>query len=145
MDYGIGNRVLPFKGRTLDLSKRVKVYRNLTRKGRVYSIQQGGLVVGSTDCIMLKEVKFTISKKTQERVRIIKQRNVHAYAVGYIVLDGAMNTTAETLDINDQHLPLLITYNPYSDDYFKVRETSSEYVHEAQLVVFNKFGLSATL
>jgi hypothetical protein len=145
MVCGVGNRVDSFKGRGIDLSKKVKVYRNLTRKGKVYSIQQGGLVVGTTDCIMLNNVKFTVSKKTQERVRLTKQRNVHAYAVGYISIEGEMGTTAEEMDNTEQHLPLLVTYNPYNDSHFRVRGTEPSaiiYVLKSPVAMFNRFGLS---
>jgi hypothetical protein len=142
--YGLGNRIIPFKGRTIDLTKKVKVYRNLTRKGRFYSIKQGNHVVGSTDCVMLCDVVFTISKATQQRVRIKKQRNVHAYAVGYIALEGGLNTTAEQSELCNKPLELLITYNPYNDDEFRVRETDANptYVYKAKYAIFNKFGLS---
>ena len=38
--------ITPYKSREIDYSTPVKIYRNLNKKGKVYSIQQNGLVVG---------------------------------------------------------------------------------------------------
>jgi hypothetical protein len=135
----IGNRITPFKGRVPDLNKKVRVYRNLTKKGVFYSIKQNGLVVGSTDCIKLRNVVFTVSKTLQAKVRSEKQRNVHAYAVGFVAIE-AVNSINQA----DQVFDTLVTYNPYIDDGFRIKNTEDNpiYITEAEYAIFNKFGLS---
>jgi len=73
-----------FKGRELDPLKPVEVYRCLNRKGQVFSVRQGGLVVGHTDNIVLKDCKFKVNKSGYKRYLKEGQRNVHAFIQGYI-------------------------------------------------------------
>jgi hypothetical protein len=73
----------PRKGRQLDPSRPVEVYRNLNRGG--YSIRQGGLVRAYTDAVALSEVTFVVSRCGWERYRAAGRRMVHAWVRGRLV------------------------------------------------------------
>lgn len=73
-----------YKGREIDYSKSVRIYRNLNRKGQVYSIQQNGVVVAHTKEFVLKDVKFIVNKAGKKRAIETKTRNVHAFIEGYL-------------------------------------------------------------
>lgn len=103
------NKIESFKGREVDMSLPVKVYRNLHKKEKVvWSIKQGGLVVGHATDLLLHSCKFKVSEAGRKRVREEKIRNVHAYCVGYV---AHKEPTEHTF-----WLP--IRYNPYKDDGF---------------------------
>lgn len=100
-----------FKGREIDFSKPVKVYKNLNNG--MFSVVQGNIVVAHVDSITLKSVSFKVSETGRQRVIATKQKNVHAYVVGEVVA------------VNEQqpksigtHTPSRITYNPYKFSYF---------------------------
>ena len=65
-------------------TKPVQIYRNLNRRGRVYSIRQNGLVVAHTDKIALRNVEFRVQPAGLAKLRRTKKRNVHAYITGKI-------------------------------------------------------------
>jgi len=71
-----------FKGRTIDKTKKISVYRNL--HNNMFSIKQGGLVVAHTNKIALRGVTFHVSEKGREKVLQEKKKNVHAYVKGYM-------------------------------------------------------------
>lgn len=74
--------ITPFKGRSLDIEKPVKVYRNLNNGS--LSVMQNGLVVGHADRIMLKDVRFEVRESGRLRVIRESRKNVHAFVVGTI-------------------------------------------------------------
>ena len=116
MNYGIGNQITPFRGRSLDFKKPVRPYRNLHGDGaRKFSIQQEGLVVGHTNQIMLRECAFLISHAGQARVRRQKSKNVHAFIVGFVCENGAMGGLAS----DAKSFPEKVKYNPYTMDTFR--------------------------
>ena len=104
------NVVIPNKGRSIDISKPIRVYRNLHKK--VYSIKQGNLVVAHSFRLCLRDFKTIVSKKGREKVLIDKRKNVHAFLEGYYETSG-MGTTAARNDLQS-----IIQYNPYKHDYF---------------------------
>ncbi len=143
MNYGLGNRIEPFKRRNINLNEPVLVYRALNRKGRVYSLKQNGFVVGHTTCLMLANAKFIISKAGQDRARKTKERNVHAFVKGKICVKGRLSVTAEDGEKNERlQLPVAITYNPFVNDTFvmKLSKKRTE-VHGAFAVSFNDKGM----
>lgn len=81
----------PFKDRSIDFSKPVEVYRNLHKKGRVYSIRQGGLVVAHTDNIVLKDCKLIVQKSGLEKYLQTGIKNVHAWVKGTITNDPILS------------------------------------------------------
>ena len=86
--------------RPINYDKPVFVYRK-----KCWSIKQGGLVVGYSIHLTLKDAKCIVNKKGNEKVRITKQKNVHAFIKGYI---------CDNFEFNGES----ISYNPYINDTF---------------------------
>ena len=108
-------KITPYKGRTLDESKPVHVYRNLGNAAKErYSIRQGGLVVGHTDEITLADCKFKVSEAGRNKVLREGRKNVHAFVKGYMI----------TKDEYEHEGDIHISYNPYRNDSFVVKEES---------------------
>ena len=74
-------------GRSINVNKRVRVYRNLHRSGPngepIYSVLQDGLVVGYVDSINLDSVKFLVNPSGRDYVRRTGKKTVHAFVEGY--------------------------------------------------------------
>jgi hypothetical protein len=117
---------------------KVKLYRNLHKKGVVYSVQHKGKVIAYTSDMILKDVKFVVRKKGQEKVRASKRKNVHAF------ITGTMMTNTEALD----ELGFLINnygdtayYNPYTCETFV--NSGKQPIHTAEFArVTGKEGKS---
>jgi hypothetical protein len=78
----------PYKGRSLDPTRPVRVYRNLHSSygdGRRWSIRQGPHVVAHADNLHLVDVRFVVSEKGRQRVLAEGRKNVHAFAEGYFI------------------------------------------------------------
>lgn len=114
-----------YKGRTLDPSKKVRLYRNL-HNGKI-SIKQGTLVVGHTDIAVVKQARFIVSEKNRQKVLEKKQKNVHAYVEGYWD-EIVFSTPGES-----------VWYNPYMTEYFREVSTN-EPCHMAEHVVVTSDG-----
>lgn len=111
------------EGKTFDPNKPVTVYRNLSNKR--LSIKQCGYVIGYTDSIYLTDVTFHSQKSGRERCRREKQRNVHAWAKGYV--NEKFNVSGYS-----------ITYNPYKYDTFV--DENEEAVHKVNKLYINNNG-----
>ena len=146
MDYGLGNKIIPYKNRKINIEENVYVYRNLNRNGKVYSIKQKGLVVGHTTCLAMINIEFFVNKSGQKRARQNKKRNVHAYIVGKIALNGILGYNAENSEKFNNQLPAKIEYNPYKYDYFVCTNLVSTplKINIALGVIINKYGVFAT-
>ncbi len=134
------NRIVSYKNRTINYKDLVKVYRCLTRGPGIYSIWQHGLVRAHATHLTLVHCKFKVGFKGQQRVRASDHKNVHAYILGKISKNGAMGSSAI-----DGDLPAEVTYNPYIDDYFVVKNLSlvPYYIGEAMAVFLSPRGCSA--
>lgn len=90
-------------------SYKAKCYRNLNKPGVTWSIVNSstGLVDQYANTVILKDVKFKISKSGQSRVRKEKRKNVHAFVIGSIITNIPYNLKL-----------FRATYNPYIDDGF---------------------------
>ncbi len=88
--------------------RKFRVYWNLHKC--VWSIQscKSGLVIDHRQHLTLLDAKFVVRKGGQKRVREQGKKNVHAFAVGYII-DGKQRS---------YHDWDRVKYNPYTDDYF---------------------------
>ena len=88
--------------------KKVRVYWNLHKK--CWSIQdaKSGLVIDHRYDVTLEQAKFVVRKGGQKRVREEGKKNVHAFAVGYL-----MSSKQSSYHDWDR-----VKYNPYTDDYF---------------------------
>lgn len=115
---------------------KVFIYRNLNRKGIVYSLkamdgEYKGKVLGYATYILVKDPKFVVSEKGRQRVLKERRKNVHAGVVGELV--SVFEYTPRHLDLsaltcqpcNWQHIHKAatpITYNPYRHSTFYMRE-----------------------
>jgi len=107
--------ITAFKGRQIDHTKPCKVYRNLNGdQSKIWSIQQGGLVVAHADILTVKDAEFVVSEAGTARVRREGRKNVHAYVRGFVA--GGSSTTAET-----RGNPIQVGYNPYTSTRFHTR------------------------
>lgn len=102
-----------FKGRKIDMSKQVLIYKNL--HNGLFSVKQNGLVVAHVESIVLKNGFFDVNQAGRNRVIKEKKKNVHAYVKGFIV---SINTVWQ----NEQKR--LVTYNPYNNEHFIFRDNS---------------------
>ena len=90
--------------------EKVRVYWNLHKD--VWSVRscKSGLVIDHKQHMTLKDAYFSVWKSGQKRVREEGKKNVHAFAVGYIVDDKNFIRICDSWD--------RVKYNPYTDDYF---------------------------
>ena len=93
--------------------QKVRVYWNLHKK--VWSVQdtKSGLVCDHLDRITLEQAKFVVRKGGQKRVRQESKKNVHAFAEGWVSRDQ---------DEDHTHYWYDISYNPYKNDYFMIKD-----------------------
>lgn len=97
-----------YKGRTIDVNKPVRVYRNLHRN--CYSVQQDRLVIGHCSSFLLNNFSFLVNETGRRKVIREKQKNIHAYVTGYVVrnlLEGKLAVPQILTQGN------VVTYNPY--------------------------------
>lgn len=127
------NVIRPYRGRQLDESRPVFLYRNLTRRGKVYSLRQGGVVVAHAERVCLKDCTLHVSEKGRERVLRTGKKCVHAGIRGTVVGSG-MGTTAK-----DASKLVPITYDPQKAPHF-MRGNSA--VFGAWFVACNERGVS---
>lgn len=97
---------LPFKGRSINLSKPVRIYRNLNN-GKI-SIKQGAHVVGHTDQAFLTNARFLVYEQMRQTVLEKEVKSVHAYIQGM---------WEESYQIPKEGAG--IWYNPYLTDSFR--------------------------
>ena len=90
--------------------EKVRVYWNLHKD--VWSVRscKSGLVINHKPHMTIKDGYFSVWKSGQKRVREEGKKNVHAFAVGYIVENNHNNFNPIDWD--------RVKYNPYTDDYF---------------------------
>ena len=88
--------------------QKVRVYWNLHKD--VWSVQscKTNLVIDHKSHMTLKDAKFVVRKGGQKRVREEGKKNVHAFAVGYLI--SSKQSSYHDWD--------RVKYNPYTDDYF---------------------------
>ena len=104
-----------FKNRKIELNTKTFVYRNLHTGN--YSVKQNGLVVAHVDSIILNNCSFKVSEKLRQKVIKDKQKNVHAYIVGYV----------EKINLIPYiESKTLITYNPYKFKTFVYKGYETE-------------------
>ena len=86
----------------IDLSRPVKVYRNL--HNGLYSVKQGRYVVAHVDSITLVNADFIVNESGRQRVIRDKKKNVHAFISGMVVAVNTVKSCAGMIDV---------IYNPY--------------------------------
>lgn len=118
----------------------VYVYRNL-KHGRaappLYSIMQGGKVIGRAARVLLCDVTFVVREAGRQRVLREGRKCVHAFAKGSLVDSrGAFG-----IDENDKRgLPVRVSYDPHQGPHFM---DSHGPVKGARVVLLNEHGMSA--
>ncbi len=93
----------------------VRVYWNLRKN--CWSVQHKGVVINHVDSLLLKNVTFSVSEAGRQKVLREKQKNVHAFAKGELVMINQLRP----LELN-----LQISYNPYKFGYFYNKITQEE-------------------
>ena len=93
----------------IDFTKKVYVYFNLAK--RVWSVRQDSVKV-HCNYICLKNVTFQVSERGRQRVIRNQRKNVHAFIVGYIVLEPAKIPYSVDTPWDK------VTYNPYENFTF---------------------------
>jgi hypothetical protein len=125
------NLIRPYKNRTIDPKKLVKVYRHIVHKNpKLYSIVQDGLVVAHTECVTLRDCIFHVRLSGQERVRKERVKNVHAWIEGFVTNEKVVWFPA-----------FKIVYNPYIDNHFTIG--NHFYVGQARNVCISQDGVVA--
>ena len=99
------------------INKHVKVYYDITR--HMFSVTFGGIVVLKADYVRLENVRFLVGEKGKEKVRSVKQKNVHAYVTGTLV--DYCEFPCENIPNPESNI--VIKYNPYFDDTFVIKKT----------------------
>ena len=109
------------------MAVRAEVYWNL-HKG-LWSLRDAKTkrVVCHGPSVILRDVDFRVQPAGRERVRREGKKNVHAYAVGFII-------SADRLP-DDVYGDEQISYNPYVNETFVV-EGTEQIVRSADYVVF---------
>lgn len=110
---------------------KVRVYRNLNKK-EFYSIlalegEFKGKVCGYAKSVVIENVIFKVSAKSQQRVLRENRRNVHAFCEGFIT-----DASDCVVDIDFEHE--VVTYNPFKKASFYKRDDESVYMHPADKV-----------
>ena len=94
--------------KTIDLTKRVYVYRNLHKN--CWSVRQSGKVVDHTHFLLLKDCRYLVGKAGRKRVLREHKKNVHAGVSGYVT-----DKVPEEQFWDDWGT---VVYNPYDHDQF---------------------------
>ena len=101
---------------------RVEVYWNLHKD--CFSVRKNGRVVDylyGRDYLTLTDVKFVVQPAGRERVLRERKKNVHAFVRGHVT--HTCNEDKCLGGDNWGEREVNITYNPYREGYFFVRET----------------------
>lgn len=113
--------------------KGVFCYRNLNRKGVVWSVRSNrtGRVIRRSTHVVLKNVEFKVSLAGRQRVLEQKRKNVHAGVKGTLLDEW-------THEFLGQHNWTQVKYNPYKAGHFV--DPQGEEVTRAALVVLRHDG-----
>lgn len=126
------------QGRSIDPNKRVRVYRNLHKKGVVYSVLQDGLVVGYVKHINLTAAKFIVSAAGRDKVRRTGKKVVHAF------VEGRPTNWYLSPDMYKAATTYRARYNPKVNDTF-IDKASGHPLHAAKLVHVGPDGVDYTV
>ena len=120
--------MIAYKGRKIDRTIQVEVYRNLNARtpGERWSVKQSGLVVAHTDRITLCRPEFVVSASGATRVRAEGRKNVHARVKGVIAREATPSSGTWR-----------VTYDPFADEAFLCRGRPIE---SADLAILDAHG-----
>ena len=116
------------------IGKRVMVYYNLHK--HTFSIQYKGLLMLHADYVKLANVEFRVRKGGLEKVRVEKQKNIHAFVIGTLV---------DYMEYPATHVPSpsttkSITYDPYKYDSFVYKDTQEPVYKAGEVEMINQAG-----
>jgi predicted secreted acid phosphatase len=99
------------------VGKKVMVHYNLHK--HTFSVTYKSKVIVHADYVKLVDVEFRVRKGGKEKVRLNKQKNVHAFVIG---------TLMEYYEYPSDNIPnilsnTIVTYNPYKYDSFVYKES----------------------
>lgn len=127
--YTDTNIVRAYKGRSIDLEKPIRAYRNLHQD--CYSIKQGTLVVAHAERLYLCSAYFLVNEKNRQKVLETKQKNVHAFIQGFY-----------KTEIDSEAFPIEVYYNPYKTSSF-INKFNNKPIKGAMFVELNREGVTA--
>ena len=123
--------IISYKNREIDYSKKVRIYRNLNKRGKVFSVKQNELVVAHIvdSSFLMFDCSFIINEKSRWRAIIKKTRNVHAFIEGF--LRPITSNVVRMADYDD------VVYDHNKCGYFE-RFDGENYskLHKASVVYF---------
>jgi hypothetical protein len=128
--------------------KGVFCYRNLNRKGVVWSVRSNktGRVVARSKFVMIENATLKVSKAGQRRVRREKRKNVHAGVSGTWVRGRFVQHCRdwrgnESIFNEDGTVALWVrlTYNPYKNNTF-VSQSTGLPVYGAERIILDENG-----
>ena len=99
----------------------------------MFSVTFGGIVVLKADYVRLKNVKFLVSETGKQKVRKVRQKNVHAYVTGTLI-DYCENPCE---DMPQPERDVVIKYNPYFDDTFLIKQTQEPIFRADEVEMIN--------
>lgn len=123
-----------YKGRSIDFTKQVKIYKNL--HNGLFSVMQNNLVVAHIESFKMSSVIFKVNESGRQRVIQEKKKNVHAFICGLL---QEINCTDDDLIISNPHTK--IRYNPYVSDSFMLGINSFKINNAAKVYGCVKNGM----
>lgn len=122
-----------FKGRSVFIGQKVRVYRNLHKKGVVYSVADAktGLVLGYAEDVLLRAPAFKVSEYGRQRVLETGRKNVHAFVYGWF--EGTVQARVAMQD--------KVAYNPRKYSCF-VRLPEEEPIRYARVAHIGPEGIA---
>lgn len=137
---GASAYIHPFKNRTLDLSRRVRVYRNLHAKtpDARYSVLQGGLVVAHAPRLILTDVRFVVSQAAWKRSLQLGHKVVCAFAEGSVAAEWDGVTA-----MSESTFPVQVRFDRQHGRFVAVRD-AARVVRTAQACRLDETGLTST-
>lgn len=135
--------ITPYKNRTINLDKPVRVYRCLSCQSPidmlrspdpVYSILQGGLVVGHADKLTIQDSKFVCLPGAMAQSRKLGHKVVCAFVEGRIDLSGSIVPTQTSSKLR---------FNLDRGGFCDIDKTDTGLCQAAPTVYLSKHGLAA--
>lgn len=111
------------------------VFRNLHHKGVVWSVKDKSKTILHSNHILIRDAEFIVRKGGQSLTRQRKQRNVHAFVKGTLVVD-AKETADMFQKINKSSK--VAYYNPYKTDTFVGKDGKA--IFKAKYVLLTNDG-----
>ena len=113
------------------IGSKVMVYFNLHKK--TFSVKKNGVVVLYADYVKLSNVNFNVRQGGKEKVRLDKEKNVHAFVIG--ILEDFCEY--KCVDNIEEPIGDIITYNPYKHDSFVYKIDDTPIYNADDVVLIN--------